>query len=80
MTRRIVGRNFGWVSWDVQSVDLATLAATYNLVGRNLLVAMAFKTRYDMHVGEALFIVGFLILGYDFTNWRWPVWLGSITE
>ncbi len=33
---------------------------------------------YDLYAGAALFIIGFIIVGYGLTAWRWPVWLGSI--
>jgi hypothetical protein len=59
---------------------LGAIAAVFAIIGLivRYLMPAGFTMGYDVYVGAALFIIGFLILGYGFTSWRWPVWLGSI--
>ena len=61
---------------------LGGVAAVFALIGLflNYFMPMDVGTNlmYGSYIGTALFIMGFILVGYGFASWRWPIWLGSI--
>jgi hypothetical protein len=56
----------------------AVLAVIGLVTNYFMLTYLSMNQMYGSYVGAALFIIGFILIGYGVTAWKWPIWLGSI--
>jgi len=70
---------FRWIR--SRYVYLGIIAAVLSIVGLldRYFSLMPFREPYGSDfVAAALLIVGFVLFGYGFKIWKWPVWLGAV--
>ncbi len=64
---------------DSRYAYLGIIAAALAAVGLVSKYYMPLKEPYgSSFIAAALLIIGFVLFGYGFNAWKWPVWLGSI--